>query len=227
VKKYLSIILIAIVAVSALSAAGVLTTQKAAAGIPGPTPIIIQYQPGAKFSYSPKQFNDDWAGPQVSPGTKHFEGATGGAAYSSVSASPTSFGASIAQVGMFWQLKLPSGAPYNDWNYVQTLPCKVTVKVSYHIAAKGQDSEADVSWGPRLVSNFYAYYAQDSVHGNDPVHAKSAIVTTTWEGTVGDIFDPILGIYGQAGAQAVSYASIGQASAAVVCSSIVLEFPAS
>jgi hypothetical protein len=228
VKKYLSMLIIAIMAVSVLSAAGVITTQKAV-GLRVPTPIVIQYQPGAKFNYAPTQFNGDWAGPQVGPGIKHFEAATGGAAYSSIRTNQMQTGASIAQVGMYWQLTLPSGAPYNDWNYVKTLPCKVTVTVSYHIVAKGdQNTEADANWGPRLVSNFYAYYAQDSIHGNDPVHAKNAIVTTTWQGTVGDVFDPIAGIYGQAGAQAVSYSEdIGQASAAIVCTSIVLEFPAS
>jgi hypothetical protein len=212
-------------AVSVLSAAGVVTTQKAAAQL-GSAPVAIQYQPGAKFSYAPTQFNDDSAGAMVYPGTKHFEAATGGAAYSSIR---TQSGASAAVVGMYWQLKLPSGAPYNDWSYVQTLPCKVTVTVSYHIAAKGdQSTGAEAQWGPQLPALSGRYYMQDSVHGNDPVHAKNVIVTTTWQGTVGDVFKSNTGIYGQAGARAVSYREyLGQASAAVICSSIVLEFPAS
>ena len=215
-------------AVSVLSAAGVVTTQKAAAnGLP--QPIVIGYNPGAKYSYTPKQFNYPKA--YFSTGSpdkniKHFEAATGGAAYSSMSTLRTQSGVSYAKVGTYWQLNL-GGA---DWTTVANMPCKVTVKVAYHIEAKGTDAgtTAGAWWGPDIDGS---YYSSDVVHGNDPVHAKSVVTTTTWQGKVGDLFysttDGQYGIVG-AGVYTSTYTpGAGQASAALVCSSIVLEFPAS
>ena len=157
---------------------------------------------------------------------KHFEAATGGAAYSSMSTLRTQSGVSYAKVGTYWQLNL-GGA---DWTTVKNMPCKVTVKVAYHIEAKGTDAgtTAGAWWGPDIDGS---YYSSDVVHGNDPVHAKSVVTTTTWQGKVGDLFfySTNDGQYGDAGAVVISGISpgTGQASASLVCSSIVLEFPAS
>jgi len=212
-------------AVSVLSAAGVVTTQKATAQPTTITPIVVNYNPGATYSYTPKQFSAGEAGSDGSPGIKHFEAATGGAAYSSIRTKQGQGGFSVAQVGTVWTLNL-RGA---NWCTVKNMPCKVTVKVNYHLEAKGtHDTEAAVYWGPQIVSLGYAN--SDIVHGNDPVHAKSVTTTTTWQGTVGQVF--ATDMYGIAGAEGDSTAGIytpgaGQASAAITCSSIVLEFPAS
>jgi len=210
-------------AVSVLSAAGVVTTQKAAAQSAG-SPIVVDYKPGATYSYTPKQFNLKFTGAMVSPGTKHFEAATGGAAYSSMRTTQTQAQASYnrAQVGTGWKLNL-NGA---DWADVQTKPCKVTVKVNYHIEAKGiSDTTARAYWGPMIM----AAGGYDYVIGNNPVHAKSAVTTTTWQGTVGDLFAlyPDGSYHGAADAEVRTdqdSAGAGQASAAITCSSIVLEF---
>jgi len=89
-------------AVSVLSAAGVVTTQKAAAQ-PTITPIVVNYNPGATYSYTPKQFNLVDTGFQTFSGTnvKHFEAATGGAVYSSISTTQTQAGYNYAQVGTY------------------------------------------------------------------------------------------------------------------------------
>jgi len=210
-------------AVSVLSAAGVVTTQKAAAYGVVPT-IVVDWKSGAKYTYTPKQFNIKKTDFSVYQGTniKHFEAATGGAAYSSISATQTQAAWSSAGVSTHWQLNL-GGA---NWADVQNTPCKVTVKVNYHIQAKGNsDTRADAYWGPWIMGY------QDTVYGSDPVHAKSAVTTTTWQGTVGDLFSGLVGgpYYAAAGAGVSADqlpAGAGQASAAITCSSIVLEFPA-
>jgi hypothetical protein len=216
-------------AVSVLSAAGVVTTRKVGAtdGVE-PVAVVVDYTPGAKYSYMPKQFNNDWTDfwASTSPG-KHFEAATGGAAYSSLRTSQAQSGKSSATVGMYWQLKLPSGWTWND---VKDKPCKVTTKVNYYIAAKGNaDTKAIAFWGP-VIAPWSEHSSNDFVLGNEPVHTKSVVTSTTWQGKVGDVFLSNGGIYGSAGALVLSWqfsAGSGQASAAAVCSSIVLEFPAS
>ena len=187
----------------------------------------MDYKPGAQDSYTPKQFNLKFTDFSISSGTniKHFEAATGGAAYSSMRTTQTQAGFNRAQVGTRWKLNL-NGA---DWADVQTKPCKVTVKVNYHIEAKGNYATiAEASWGPMIM----AAGGFDSVISNNPVHAKSAVTTTTWQGTVGDLFAlyPDGSYHGAADAEVRTdqdSAGAGQASASLVCSSIVLEFPAS
>jgi len=213
-------------AVSVLRAAGVVTTQKAAAQ-PTITPIVVNYKPGATYRYTPKQFNlkethfYPYAG-----NAKHFEAATGGATYSSIRTLQTQAGDSRAEVGAWWKLNL-LGA---DWTTVQNMPCKVTMKVLYHIEAKGSDSTvAQAYWGPMIMGAG----GFDYVKGNNLIHAKSAGTTTTWQGTVGDLFWDAHGdgsYYAGASARIGSVQNpdgVGQSSAALVCSSIVLEFPAS
>jgi len=213
-------------AVSVLSAAGVVTTQKAAAQ-PTETPIVVNYNPGATYSYAPKQFNNKHTvfAPDSPTNPKHLEAATGGAVFASMSTKGTQAADNYAQVGTYWKLNLPSGA---SWATVQNMPCKVTVKVNYHIEAKGNGGVyAEASWGPISIGG---YSASDTVRSNGPVHAKSVVTTTTWEGKVGDLFySTSEGQYGIAGAcvnTGQSFQPGGQASASLVCSSIVLEFPA-
>jgi len=61
-KKYLALFLIAIMAVSVLSAAGVVTTQKAAAAPLQSSIAVVNYKPGATYRYAPWQFNQNFAG---------------------------------------------------------------------------------------------------------------------------------------------------------------------
>lgn len=57
-KKYFALLLIIIMAISVVSAAGVVTPKKAAAkptGAPSqsPKPIYVQYMPGATYTFTP------------------------------------------------------------------------------------------------------------------------------------------------------------------------------
>jgi len=242
VKKYLASLLIAIMAVSVLSAAGVVTTQTAAAqptvsalsatGIVTtqktaaatlPPAVVVNYKPGATYRYAPWQFNYQYAGFLGPSGTniQHREATGAGTAYSSIRTTQTQFGLSEAEVGMYWQLNLPSGM---TWATVKNMPCKVTVTVLYVIEANGnKDTSAIAAWGPYYSSN--SKYAQ--VNGT-PLHVKSAMTTTTFYGTVGDLFNLNTNppYQGNAGVEAVTLSlGAGQASAAIVGSSIVLAFP--
>lgn len=217
-KKYLALFLIAIMAVSVLSAAGVVTTQKAAAAPLQSSIAVVNYKPGATYRYVPWQFNQNFAGFFASSegNITHFETTSGGTAYSSVRTTQTQAGTSYARVGMWWQLRLPKGA---TWNTVENMPCTVTVTVLYVIQAKGnQDTYAQAVWGVNNGNETYSI-----VYGNN-LHVKTA--TTTFHTTVGDVFSdgPYGGAYAEA--DALQYpAGAGHASAVIVCSSIVLAFP--
>jgi hypothetical protein len=217
VKKYLSMLIIAIMAVAVLSAAGIVTTQKAAAN--GVQYIAVDYKPGAIYTYLPKQYNARGTGGMFSDNPKHFEAATGGSLYASISTRAGQAGGNDAHTGTWWLLKLPVGSTWDD---IKGNRCKVTMKVNYHIAAKGANAKAAVEWGTVFPRS------KDSVQGTD---SKSVITSYTWDGLVKDLFVgpfPDGSIEGSAMAYAFSQSSdLGQASAALICSSIVLEFPAS
>jgi hypothetical protein len=244
VKKYLALLLIAIMAVSVLSAAGVVTTQKAAAQPPVsvssatgivttqktaaatlPPVVVVNYKPGATYKYAPWQFNynyayfDDFLGTNI----QHAETTGVGTAYSSIHTTQTQSGDGYSGVGMYWQLNLPSGS---TWATVKNMPCTVTVMVTYFIQAKGnQHTFAEALWGVYAMNP-----ADSSVYGNNP-QVKTATITQTWHTTVGNVFsgDSIGPYYGGGGAQVDTgqypAAGAGQTSAIIVCSSVVLAFP--
>jgi hypothetical protein len=214
-------------AVSVLSAADVVTTQKAAAN--GIQLIVIDYKPGAKYSFTPKQFRTG-SGFGGDSYVKHFEAATGGALYSQLN-SPTAVSyqtTASASCNIDGVIKLPSSGPYADWDTVKNMPCKVTFKVSYYVAAKGNPNLSAFVWaGP---DETLPLAGEVIVHGNDLIHAKSGIATWTWSGPVMNVFGPPGTGSWVAHAHAdtsLAPSGAGQASAALVCSSIVLEFPAS
>jgi hypothetical protein len=222
-QKFVALFMIAMMALTVCGAV-VVTTQKAAANNSvGPVPIVVQYQPGAKYTYTPQQFNLHQTWSMFTSGTKQSGATTGGALYTSISTRTGQAGDSGAQAGTYWQLTLPSVTTFDD---IKDQPCKVTMKVNYHIRATGSKAKA----GALAQANYIQIPAKgDYVYGNDPVHWKSAIETFIFEYNVGDVFAPSdSAIYGQAAAISISDSfGVGQASSAVVCSSIVLEFPAS
>lgn len=243
-KKYLALLLIAIMAVSVLSATGVATTQTAAAqptasalsaagvvkaqnaaALSEPPAVVVNYRQGATYTYVPLQFNNKYTDFYAYSGRHitHFEITSIGTAYSSIHTTQTQAGVSEAGVGMWWQLKLPSGS---TWATVKDMPCTVTVTVQYFIQAKGnQDTFAEALWGVYAMNP-----ANSSVYGNNP-QVKTATITQTWHTTVGQVFsgDSVGPSYGGGGAQVDTgqypAAGAGQASATIVCSSVVLTFP--
>ncbi len=244
-KKYLALLLIAIMAVSVLSAAGVVTTQKAAAQLPVsvsratgivttqktaaatlPPVVVVNYKPGATYKYAPWQFNynyayfDDFSGTNI----QHSETTGVGTAYSSIRTTQTQSGDGYSGVGMYWQLNLPSGS---TWATVKNMPCKVTVTGFYIIEERGnQDTYAYAAWGL-----YYSPLTKYALVNGTNLHVKSARITTTFYGTVGDLFNigtiATPGTHqGGAGVQVETLSDgAGQASAGIVGSSIVLAFP--
>jgi len=222
VKKYLALFLIVIMAVSVLSAAGVVTTQKAAAQS-SPPAVAVTYKKGATYIYAPWQFNNKYADfyAYSRANIKHSETTSIGTAFSSIRTTQTQAGEGDAGVGMYWKLNIPSGA---TWATIKNMPCKVTVTASYYIEAKGNNATyADVYWG-----QYHTGYGYASVNGTSP--HESALTTKTFYGTVGDVFSggSVGPHYGGAGAQVDTGqypAGAGQASGAIVCYSVVLTFP--
>ena len=243
-KKHIAFLLIAIMAVSVLSAAGVVTTQTAAAQPPvsvlsatgivttqktaaatSPPAVVVNYKPGATYWYAPWQFNYQYAGFDSYSGIniQHCETTGAGTAYSSIHTTQTQFGVSEAAVGMYWQLNLPSGM---TWATVKNMPCKVTVTGFYVIEERGnQDTNAYAAWGL-----YYSPNTKYSLVNGTNLHVKSARIATTFYGTVGDLFniDNIAthGTHqGGAGVQVETLSlGAGQASAAIVGYSVVLAF---
>ncbi len=222
-KRHLAFILIAVMAVSALSTAGMVTTQKAAAQMTA-TPITVAYQEGAVYTFTPKQYNIHeaffvpFATSQGTP--RHTEAATGGAMYTSIRTTATQCGTSAARVGTYWKLT-------GDWDAIKQRPCKVTVNCNAVLSAKGgSDTVA------RVVDPLHGVFHEE-VYGKDPVHQKVVKIicmrTTTVEYFFGQNGDGTITGFAGADASASVYPGpqAGQASASVVCTSIVLEFPAS
>lgn len=178
-KKYLSLLLIAIMAVSVLSAAGVVTTKKAEAVKPPVAPIVVDYQAGTTYTYTKQDFHGIFANfnPLVGTKIKHSEKAGNGVASSSITTKSGQAGQSNAKAGITWQLNLAG----QNWEVVKTKPCRVTMTVSYDIAANGDSgTSALVAWG----SGFGWGHTRDTVSGSDSKHVDT---TTTWDTTVGDI----------------------------------------
>lgn len=125
---------------------------------------------------------------------------------------------------MYWQLNLPSGV---TWTTVKNMRCKVTVTASYYIEEKGnRDTNAVAAWGLYNSSK-----TMGSIVNGTHLHVKSAMRTTTFYCTVGDLFFGSTNGPYQAGAgvqvKTFQYPApgAGQASAVIVGYSIVLQFP--
>jgi hypothetical protein len=204
-------------ALSVLSATGVVTTQTVAAQPNGP---LVTYSPGSTYSYRPSQFNNDFTY-FVGAGTLSAIASYGGAS-ASASTTNTQNGWALANVGMWWTLNLPTSGPCSTWASVQGQPCTVTVTVTYHISSKGNAS-AEAFWGPLLSGDQYNKVA--SVNGTVP--AKGATTTYTWHGTVGELFwsESRTGRTGTANGEVQTSAfNGGKASATISVSGIVLRF---
>jgi hypothetical protein len=239
VKKYLALFLIAIMAVSVLSAAGVVTAQNAAAqSMPvkkvavAPIPTGPLYSPGATYIYTPNQFNwfvEEWLSINSAPVSNII---SGGSAFASTNTTTAVQAGSYSRagVGMWWpQLSLPSTGQYSTWAAVKNMPCTVIVTAYYVIQARGnQNAYADAYWGPWLGSSSTPWiqgspYSQASVVAGHIINVKVGVTFNTWHGTVGALFQNEGS--GFAGVGVDSGGGPGHASGKIVCTSIVLAFP--
>jgi hypothetical protein len=150
-KKCLSLLLVAITAVSVLSAAGVVTATKTDA-----KPV-----PSLRYAI-PYGVNQKWVGSQCNwhftfvdeiTTAKHFESSVGNTAFLAINAAPGETGWGSAGVGVKYTL-----TGITSWADVKDRPIALTVKMTYVLAAKG-NSLAWIGIHPVVGAPF------DSVNG--------------------------------------------------------------
>ncbi len=238
--KLASIAIVAVMALTVVSTAGVLAAPKAAAQgqvsfTPQQTdlnPIVISYQAGKTYTFTPRQFNAHSA--QFSPlvGTPvHREFATGGTSFAMIR-DKAQAGSGETNLGVLLQLD----GGYDKWATVWNKPCKVKITVHYSIAAKGDENtqalvEAYLA-NPRGLQDA----RQVVVYGNDRTAAKTGTLTLEHTGIVDDILHYVMAepwlvegavythsLVGQDWSSD-QVATTGQASAAAQTSSITISF---
>ncbi len=200
-------------AVSVISAAGVVTTKKASAA-PTKT-IVLSYQAGTTYTITPKQFNEHYTDnygiyrttkrPTIQQSSK------GSIASSSIIIDKPEASAWIySDVGAFMQV---TGAPADA-------KVRITTQVKYTMSASGGD-DYNNAWV--VVNGGQPTY---DVFRIESPNTQSATIPYVWDTTVGAFFwsDGTASIDAEAGCQVVSEFNAGQASATVEFSSIVVEF---
>jgi hypothetical protein len=180
IKRYLSVFLIALMALTVVSTAGVIAAPKAAAQPVGVTPIDVQYMPGKTYVFLPCQFNyhDKYAHVIGTP--QHYEFLKGGTASVGLKTTDTQAVLNYVFFGTLWRL---NGVTDTD----MAKPCTITMKASYVIAAKGTaDTRATFNVGNRQTQDLQSVIAE--VSGADKIPVKMATKTFTYTGPVGDFF---------------------------------------
>jgi hypothetical protein len=210
--KLLSIALIAVMALTVVSTASVLTAPKAAA-VSQAQPIIITYEAGKSITFKPKQFNYDTTLKLVgeegkAPILQTFS--RQGSAFTLVrTTKPVSWASAYARVGVEVSI---NGAPS------ASVPVTVTVNGKYTLNAWG-DSHAVV----------WAWTKEDFVFGTDTPHAKAASFSGSNTNELSQffwIYNAATDTYtGQIYCEVDSYVTdMGLASTSLSISSIVITF---
>jgi hypothetical protein len=216
-KKCVAPILLAILALSLVSAAGVVTTQKAAAANANSGSIV--YHPGAWYVWFPKTYNMQWTWWDYNPPIQvHKETAMPGSGTASSMISTTGpYIESEAMQGEKMYLTLPSGY---DWNTVSTKPCTVIVLASWNVRATGL-GVTDWGIGPMVIYKGENYQFHVT---NDRTTGSRLFITTN---TVGKIFYMSPPLHqGWAGVDTDSYSTggAGTASGSLTCLMIMVQF---
>ena len=246
-RKFIALFMIAIMAFTVCSTVAMTTTQKVAAAstTTQQNPITITYKPGAKYTiweWQFKNYRSDFTPAVGEP--KHFEIVYDGITYSWVSATPSQSGGSWVSTGPLLKLDL-KGA---DWNIVKTKPCKLTYYVTYNLAVKGDGFV--IAYTDLGTMGYLSWRKEVGTSWNRPTDNVSGRETLTYSGLVGlspnpgvpHFFSspstttpyvsgsPTLGIFNNVenpgGAEGGPYVG-GQNTATLICSKIVIEFPAS
>jgi hypothetical protein len=149
VKKYLAVLLIALMAVSVISTAGLMTAQKADAAPSAKGTITVLYKTGTTYTWKPSQYNYHYTTtiigtPTKSPQPKVQAWSQGGTASDAVqikkSVKPYSaFANTFAYVGVVVTVKSPSG-----YTFTGNEPVTVTYNGKYTISASGPNAYASV-----------------------------------------------------------------------------------
>ncbi len=213
--------MVALMALTVCGAVAVTTPKVAAASASTqPTPIVIAYKPGAKYVFTPIQFNNDGSGYRTrgASGWRHSESAFGGFAFSAMrvtSAQQEYRPYSWATSGVLVQMR-------GSWWSISQEPCKIIMHLSYNLAAKG-GAEA-------VVTASAGNPEWSKVAGS---RAQSGTQTVTFVSTVGDVFDPqtreMMASNPGAEVQTLAFnyppGSAGSASAFCHLDYIMIEFP--
>ena len=222
-RKVIALLLVAIMAFTACSALAMTTTQKVAAASANTQSksIIIDYKPGAKYTIWGWQFTRHESYYTATVGEpKHFEMALGGTAFSWICASPTQSGNSEVLTGPSVKLNL-NGA---DLTTIARKPCKVTWYLTYNFATKGSGYVG--GYADCIGSPAWRLYVGPG--------GPSKLSGTTVVPFTGSIAGPGVAIFGPALTAHIVALTMsgagpdaGQTTATLVCSKIVIEFPAS
>ncbi len=229
VKKHLAIFLVAVMATTVVSAAGVLTAPKAAAVYQTDQYASITYTPEGKYTYGPTQYN--YHTTSFAPfygSSQHTEVSSGGTGTALLRTEAWQNGDNGAEVGMQWRLTNLAGN--------EDKPVKVTLKVSYTLMVRG--GTAVTKAGLRVDSANYGFMMQpyrfDGALGSDPVPVKTVTQTFTWEGPLNKFFsDPGTGAlpYGRVEVDAYAFdfsANVPvRVTSTATIQSVTIEFPTS
>ncbi len=145
-KRIVAIALIAIIALTAVSTAGVMAASKKPTDTKV-TPVPLKYQPGKTYTFLPNRYNvhsAEFLAPRlpILPSSQHTEYASGATAYTSISEETGQAGSSYAFVGMQYKLNGITALDLSE----ASKTCTVTYEVSYVLTANGKDGYASISY---------------------------------------------------------------------------------
>lgn len=181
VKKVLAVFLVALMAMTAVSAAGLLAAPKAAARTTS-IAVPIWYKPGKTYVFSPWQYNVHQA---YGNSPKHCEYSKGATALASITGTGTEDRERVeADVGMRLQLK---GITTDQ---LAGKMCKITITERYKLDVQGDS--AGVFLGTRLQTGvYYTILKEEKVRlQSDTQYVKIATRTFTHTVPLKDIFGP-------------------------------------
>lgn len=204
-KQFITICIIAVIALTVISAAGIVTSHKAAAD-QSVKPIDLVYAPGAKYSFTGDKLNARQSG---GSGTAvRIERMIGNKASAAIYSRYGQTGVSKAGVGMLWRL---SDADNIDWTTISSAPVKITLSVHYTLSARGGHNVGAMVLHTAAGGSYDlgGGYSDIAKFGDGKPLAFSGMQTHTFTGKVSDFFsyEPTYGYVGHSIAFADSWAN--------------------
>ncbi len=182
VKQYIAFFLIVVMALSVVSAAGVVAAPKAAAARPQPLPEYIPVQwAQTTYTYTSAQYNVHWTKSEAYgmpsnqvPVLKTVS--KGNTVSASVKATKGQYGYSQAMGGIQWEI---TGVPDSS------KLCTIKVTVKYTLSAQGDAKTSAQLWQPVTGSGEAV-----TVMGTDTPNQITNTKTFTRTGTMASLFNP-------------------------------------
>jgi hypothetical protein len=168
--------------VSVLSAAGVVTTTRAAAADPAPYVINVNAPAGTKYSWAADQMNFHWKMPQqrtvsLKYGTLLNTASSGNKANAMIFAEPDGVGHAQAYVGVALRPNVDRSS--EEWAAVKDRPVMVKVTTKTYLMAIGDDFVA--AWGPGQ------FIRGSATHDVREMHVANYAKTETFHTTLSDL----------------------------------------